>query len=149
MKQIGIAGMMMVMLFAAVPSVSFGQQGTEFPSGTSGVIGENPSNPGVVGENPSNPGVVGENPGTINSPLKAKNIIEFLRELIRVVRIFAVPIVVFFIIYAGFLIATSRGNEAQISKGKTALTWAIIGGVIVLGAELILDVIQNTLSEIV
>ena len=85
---------------------------------------------------------------TFRIPLKSPDLISLVREIIKVVRIFVVPIVVLFIIYGGFLLATAGGNPTKISTGKTTITWALIGGVIVIGAELILAVIQSTLSTI-
>jgi hypothetical protein len=69
-------------------------------------------------------------------------------KIIEIILVFAVPIIVFFIIYAGFLFVTARGNENQIGTARTALTWAVIGGVIVLGANLILTVVQQTVNTL-
>ncbi len=84
--------------------------------------------------------------GQICNPLKATDIITFLTQIIDVLLIFAVPIIVFFIIYAGFLFVTAKGNESQVSTAKSALTWAVVGGVIALGAKLIITVIEGTIK---
>jgi hypothetical protein len=75
--------------------------------------------------------------GRICNPLQSTTITEFLVKIIQVLLIFAIPIVVFFIILAGFKFVTARGNDSKITEAKTALTWAVVGGVIVLGAQLI------------
>jgi hypothetical protein len=82
----------------------------------------------------------------IVNPLQSTTILEFLTKIIEVLLIFALPIVVFFIIFAGFKFVTARGNESEITVAKTALTWAVVGGVIILGAQLIITVIQGTIS---
>ncbi len=82
----------------------------------------------------------------IVNPLQSTTILEFLGKIIDVLLIFALPIIVFFIIYAGFKFVTARGNESEITTAKTALTWAVVGGVIILGAKLIITVIQGTIS---
>jgi flagellar biosynthesis protein FlhB len=82
------------------------------------------------------------------NPLKAETIIEFIVAVIDVLLIFAVPIIVLFIMYAGFLFVTARGNEAQISKAKSALLWAVVGGVIALAAKLIIEVITGTITAL-
>ena len=41
-------------------------------------------------------------------------------------------VVVFFIIYSGFLFVTAQGNEEKITKAKQALTWTLIGAAILL-----------------
>ena len=48
--------------------------------------------------------------------------------------------------YAGFLFVTANGNESQLTQAKNALLWSVVGGVIALGARLILEVIQGTVA---
>ena len=82
------------------------------------------------------------------NPLNSKTIIEFLTKIIDILLIFALPIIIFFIIYGGFLLVTAQGEEEKISRGGRAITWAVIGGVIALGANLIVDVIKNTVDTL-
>lgn len=72
----------------------------------------------------------------------------FLRSVIAILRIFAIPIIVFMIIYAGFLYVLARGNEEQVTKATRALTYAVVGGLLIIGAELILSVIQGTVNQL-
>ncbi len=72
----------------------------------------------------------------------------FLQALLEIVQIIAIPIVVFFIIYAGFLFVTAQGNPAKLSQARQALLAAAIGAVIVLGAWVIATVIKNTVDDI-
>ncbi len=80
------------------------------------------------------------------NPLKAKSIDAFILSIIEVIMVFLIPIIVLYIMYAGFLFVTARGNATQIADAKRALLYAIIGGVIVVGAKLIIDVIQGTVD---
>ena len=90
---------------------------------------------------------VGESTGVqIKNPLEADNISELFRALIDIVLVFAVPIIVFFIIYAGFLYVTARGNEGTIEKAHRALLYALIGGLLILGARVLIDVVQGTVD---
>ena len=50
------------------------------------------------------------------------------------------------IIYAGFLVVTSGGNEQQRTKGKMWVIWVLIGASIVLGAQVIADMVYGTAS---
>jgi len=52
------------------------------------------------------------------------------------------------IIYAGFQYVMARGSEEQVTKATRSLTYAVLGGLIILGAELILRVIQGTVSQL-
>jgi len=50
-------------------------------------------------------------------------------------------IAVIMVIIAGILFATSGGNPGQVGKAKTALGYAVVGGIIALGAAAIKDTI--------
>lgn len=85
----------------------------------------------------------------IDNPFK-KDTIEGLIETI--VNDILLPIggvvAVLMIIYAGFLFVTARGNEAQITKAKDALLWAVIGAAILLGAWVISQAIKTTIDQL-
>lgn len=70
----------------------------------------------------------------------------FLQDLLNVIMVFAVPLIVFMIIYAGFTYVMGRGNPGEVQKASRALLYAVIGGVIILGANIILAVIQGTVD---
>ena len=82
----------------------------------------------------------------IENPIRAQTITELLLAILRIVMIIAVPIVIFFIVFAGFKYVTARGNSEQIQEATRALTYAIIGGLIVLGALVLVAIIQNLVA---
>lgn len=82
----------------------------------------------------------------LQNPLKAKSITEFLLNIIEVILVFATPIIVFFIILAGFQYVIARGNPTKIETASRALLYAVIGGVLILGAFVILEVIKGTVD---
>ncbi len=88
-------------------------------------------------------GVVGIH---LQNPLATTTITEFLQEILAVIMIFAVPLIIFMIIYAGFMYVTAQGNESKVSKAHKALLYAVIGGLLILGANIILAVIQGTVD---
>ena len=51
------------------------------------------------------------------------------------------------IIYGGFLYMTAQSNEAQRKQGRSILTWAIIGLVVVILAVLLVNVVINLIVE--
>lgn len=81
------------------------------------------------------------------NPLAFDNFVDFLSAILAVVMVIAVPIIIFFLVYAGFLYVTAQGNSEQVSKATRALTYAIIGGLIILGAEALSVIIQNIVGE--
>ena len=54
--------------------------------------------------------------------------------------------VVFFIIYAGFLFVTAQGKDEALKSARKALVNALIGAAIVFGAFVILEVIEATVN---
>jgi len=102
----------------------------------------------VLAQSSQAPGAGGCQPGQLCNPLQASTIQEFLLQIIEILIIFATPVIIAFIMYAGFLFVTARGNESQISDAKHALTWAVVGGVVLLAAQMIITVIQNTVTAL-
>lgn len=83
----------------------------------------------------------------LENPLSFDSFTEFLSAILGIVMILAVPIVVFFIVYAGFLYVTAQGNSEQVGKATRALTYAIVGGLIILGAEVLAGIIENVVND--
>lgn len=83
---------------------------------------------------------------TLVNPLKMKTAEDLLTTILEIVVILATPFIVFFIIYAGFLYVTARGNAEQITQANRALTYAIIGGVIIIGSVAIATIVKNIVS---
>lgn len=84
---------------------------------------------------------------TLENPLNVDTIEELIEGILNIVLILAVPVIVFFIIYAGFLYATARGNPEQVKKATTALTYAIIGGVLIIGSVAIAEIVKELVSS--
>jgi hypothetical protein len=51
------------------------------------------------------------------------------------------------IIWGGFLMVMSAGNEERLTKGRQTLMWAIIGFVVALLAFSIVSIVQNVLQK--
>lgn len=107
-------------------------------------VGNSGTDAGNSGSDQGNPGP----PNVLVNPLKVNSVEAFLLAIIDILLIFAVPVIVFFIIYAGFLFVTAAGNPEKIKTARSALTWAVVGGVILLGANVIMTVVRNTVTAI-
>ncbi len=88
--------------------------------------------------------------GTVSlvNPLKSDSLEQFLLDLIQILIIFAVPIIILMIIYSGFLYVMARGSEEQVTKATRSFTYAVVGGLLILGAEIILKIIQGTVNQL-
>ncbi len=87
---------------------------------------------------------------TLQNPLddSISSIPDFFKAVIDILLVFAIPFVVFFIIWAGFLYVTARGNPTKIQQAHSALLYALVGGLLILGANLLLDIITNTVTQV-
>src|SRR3989344_919721 len=93
------------------------------------------------------PGSCGCTSGLCN-PLKFCSISAFIAALLRIVATIAFPIIVLFMIYAGFLFVSARGNPDKLTEAKRIFLWTLIGALIILGAEAISIAIQRTVKDI-
>ena len=84
----------------------------------------------------------------ICNPLKAKNIYCFVKDLMDIVTKIGFVVVVFFIIYSGFLFVTARGNEKKLEDAKNAFMYTIIGAALVLGAWVLANAVAGTIAKI-
>jgi len=82
----------------------------------------------------------------IASPLAFGSFEDFLVAVLNIIIIIATPIVVLCIIYAGFLYVTAQGNVQQTQQATRALTYSIIGGVLIIGAVAISGIIASTIG---
>ena len=86
----------------------------------------------------------------IQNPLKPEisTFSAFLKTLLDIIITIAVPIVVLAIVYSGFLFVTAQGNETKLEKAKKVIVWTLIGGVLILGAQVVATAIQGTVREL-
>ena len=87
---------------------------------------------------------------TLQNPL-GKNISDvptLLNTVIGVVISFSYIVVACFLIWSGFKFVTAQGNESKITSAKTTFYWTIIGALIVMGAQTLSSVFQETLKSL-
>jgi membrane-anchored glycerophosphoryl diester phosphodiesterase (GDPDase) len=85
---------------------------------------------------------------TIKNPLgeNNKSVQDLLLKVMNLVAIVGGIVVVFFIIYSGYTLVMARGNPEGLKKGKEMLLATIIGGAILLGADVIANVVVSTVK---
>lgn len=87
-------------------------------------------------------------PVSIDNPLSSDigTLEDLVQALLTVLIIIAAPIVVIFIILAGFKYVTAQGDPGKLEEAKKALLYAIIGGILIIGATAIFEIIVNTID---
>jgi len=69
--------------------------------------------------------------------------------LVAILNIFItlmIPVIVFFIILSGFKYVTAQGNPNKIEEATTMFMYTVIGGVVILAAVAIAEIIRNTVA---
>jgi len=84
---------------------------------------------------------------TLCNPLKFGSLEALIVGILNVLLIIAVPIIVFFIIFAGFSYVTAQGNPEKIKQASRSLTYAVIGGVLILGSVAIAEILKNVVES--
>lgn len=83
---------------------------------------------------------------TIKNPLNSDSVSDILTNLMKIVVTIGTIVVVFFIIYSGFMFVTAGGDTGKVTKAKDMFFATIIGGAILLGADVIATVVVNTIK---
>jgi len=90
---------------------------------------------------------VSENSGCpanqICNPLKAKTLIALIKDVVDIIMQIGLVVAVVAIIWAGFLYVTAQGSEEKVKKAHSIFLWTIVGVAIILGAKVIVEVVEN------
>lgn len=85
---------------------------------------------------------------TFSNPVKATSIAGLLTDVLKFfVRVATVACVIG-IVWSGFLFVKAQGNEEELKRAKQAFFYALVGTLLMLGAEVIAQAIGKTIEEI-
>ncbi|OHA59895.1 MAG: hypothetical protein A2589_02540 [Candidatus Vogelbacteria bacterium RIFOXYD1_FULL_46_19] len=86
----------------------------------------------------------------IENPLRSgvDTIPKLVEIIINAVVQIGVPVVAVGIIYSGFLFVKAQGKPEAITKAKEVFMWTIVGALIILGAFVILEIVQGTIDQL-
>lgn len=87
--------------------------------------------------------------GGLTNPLNSINSLPDLLDAIlkAVVQIGSI-ILVLALVYVGFQFVVAQGNEEKLKSARSALMWTVIGGLVLLGAQVIESVILTTVKAL-
>ena len=86
--------------------------------------------------------------GGVTNPLSFNSIQAFIAEILRFLVILGIPFIIFMIIYTGFKFVTAQGNPEAIKTAQKMFMYTIIGGMLILGASIIANVIKGTVDSV-
>ncbi len=85
----------------------------------------------------------------LQNPTVFDSVARFIEGSLRALVTIALPVIAFFMVYAGFLFVKARGSESAITKAKENFFWVVIGAALILGAWVLATLIANTVSSLV
>lgn len=83
----------------------------------------------------------------IENPTNETDIMGVVSKIINWMFLVLAMAATIMIIYSGLLLIFNGGDQSRVAKGKTTLTWAILGLVISLGAFALVNIIQGLLQN--
>lgn len=84
----------------------------------------------------------------LENPLKFSSLDRFIEGVLQAIVMIALPIIVAFIVYAGFKYIFARGNAGAIGEAHKNFTYVIIGTILILGAWVLATLIGGTVSQL-
>ena len=82
------------------------------------------------------------------NPICTKDLSTFLAKLLDLIALIAFPIIVLFLVYIGFLFVTSQGNPEKLKEAREYFVWALVGALLILGAEALSLAIKGTVDQL-
>jgi len=86
--------------------------------------------------------------GGLSNPLCTNNLSVFLANILKLVAQIAFPLIVLFLVYVGFLFVSSQGNPEKIKEAREYFFWAVLGALLVLGAQALSMAIKATVDQL-
>lgn len=84
----------------------------------------------------------------LTNPIGTNSIQVLVDRILDIIIAIGTPIAVLFMIYAGFKFVWARGKPAELEDARKTLMWTIVGIVILLGAELLSNVVSGTITQL-
>ena len=100
------------------------------------------------GSNNNAPAGTNNTTATLQNPLNYPDLQSLIFGVINIVLKFAYIFIALSIIWGGFKLIAAQGKPEKIKDAKKGLTWTLIGAAIVIGANVIASVLQNTINSL-
>ena len=86
--------------------------------------------------------------GQIQNPTKFQSLEQIVLEVVNVVQILLIMATVLYLLYAGLMFVTARGEPAKITKARDALLWGMVGAALVLAARVLVTTLQTSVNNV-
>lgn len=83
----------------------------------------------------------------VTNPLNVNSFPDLINKVLQGVLVIAVPVIILFIVYSGFLFVTARGDTVKLATARLNFFYVIIGSIVLLGAMAIASIVANTIRS--
>lgn len=112
-------------------------------------IGDSPgAPPSGIGGSPGEPPAPGSSVTLINPLQGGASLESFLISILAFVIRIGTIVVIFMLVYVGYLFVIARGEPGKLTEARQALLWTIIGALILLGSQAIAIGIKATVQAL-
>ena len=90
------------------------------------------------------------NSGQLCNPLKYTNVTDLVVYIVKdiLVGLIAPIVITLALLWSGFMFVMAQGKETELVTAKRNLLYVLVGGAILLGAYIILEIVTNTVGQI-
>ncbi len=88
-------------------------------------------------------------PNPFNRNNSAFTFFDFVERLVNLATKIAIPIIILFIIYSGFLFIKAQGAPEEITAARRTLGYTLLGTAIILGANIIALAVKTTITSLI
>lgn len=67
-------------------------------------------------------------------------------NVIKIVEILLIMATVLYLLYAGLMFVTAKGEPGKLTKARNALLWGLVGAGLILGARVLVTALSGTVS---
>jgi hypothetical protein len=84
----------------------------------------------------------------IENPTGLKDLQAVVTAVVNIVQVLLIMATTLYLLYAGLMFVTARGEPAKITAARDALLWGMVGAALVLAARVIVTTLQGSVNSI-
>lgn len=86
----------------------------------------------------------------IANPLgpKGGSLEQIVLSVVNIVQILLIMATVLYLLYAGLMFVTARGEASKLTKARDALLWGMVGAALILAARVLVTTLQSSVNSI-
>lgn len=84
----------------------------------------------------------------LENPLNVNTLDSLIIGIVDGIVLILIPIMVLAVVWTGFNLVINSKKPEELSKSKNSLMWSLVGLLLVLGANGVLEIVKNTVNSV-